>query len=112
MMCQQVRTKVNALSEAFHRRSDERVTSTTAHKLAAGTFALQVWSHARFTQLCSSAVVLHCLAHALVQAEKLLVTEHDARRTDRPVCMFNGGRASTVCEQRTYAVTQNDVAAA
>ena len=37
----QVRQRVNALAEAFQRRSDERVTSTVAHKLAAGTFALQ-----------------------------------------------------------------------
>ena len=37
----QVRQRVNALSQAFQRRSDERVTSTVAHKLAAGTFALQ-----------------------------------------------------------------------
>ena len=41
MHAAQVRERVNALSEAFQRRSDERVTSTVAHKLAAGTFALQ-----------------------------------------------------------------------
>ena len=41
MYAVQVRERVNALSEAFQRRSDERVTSTVAHKLAAGTFALQ-----------------------------------------------------------------------
>ena len=41
MLCAQVRVRVDALSQAFQQRSDERVTSTVAHKLAAGTFALQ-----------------------------------------------------------------------
>ena len=39
-MCGQVREQVNALGSAFHQRSDERLISTSAHRIAAGTFAL------------------------------------------------------------------------
>lgn len=36
----QVRAQVNALGQAFHKRSNERLISTSAHRLASGTFAL------------------------------------------------------------------------
>lgn len=79
----QVRSKLNALSKAFNRRSEEQRDSAQAHQLSLGTFALEnALKHGAPFSSAASKLAESCPEDGLVSLAVQALQEH----SDSEVC--------------------------